>query len=490
MRDKTTRKAWSFHNKFITLRFEKTNIEKTTMRFKFMMVCLLAMAWFRGSCETLTLEQALQRAQANYPLVKRYSLIEQTTEYTVSNLAKGWLPQLGVGAQVTWQNRTSNIGDDLYTIIDPHDIKVSGYIGLANGGSLPIPEDADYSTVNVEMPEPNVKGIGKLQYRAGAEVNQMIWEGGMIKGQQEVARLQSQVQAAQTDVDLYALNDRVADLFFGILLIDEQVQLADDMINLLADSERKLTTLQQKGLATGGDVAAVQAERMRTTQQRTHLTNSRRNFERVLDIFVGNDERTPLTLTRPAELLPNTQTFRPELRLLDNQLALTYAQERLLRSSLMPRVSAFAQGYYGYIGFDMMHDIMHRNPSFNAVVGLRVNWTIGSLYTYRNDRARLNLQRSEIETQRETFLFNTRLKSAQETEAVTGYRRLLADDDQIIDLRVTVRKAAESKLNHGIIDVNNLLQEISKETQARIARSQHQLEMLQHMYKDKIIHNN
>ncbi len=450
----------------------------------------MAWVWVASSGEPLTYEQAQERAQANYPLVKRYSLIEHTAAYTLSNLARGWLPQVGVGAQITLQNRTTKAGNDIYSIIDPHDIKVSGYIGLPNGGSMPIPEDADFSTVNVEMPEPNVKGVGKMQYRVGAEVDQLIWEGGLIKRQKEVARLQSELQTAQTDVELYGLRERVADLYFGMLMLDEQMRLADEMIALLDDSERKLATLQQKGLATVGDVAAVKAERLKTTQQRTQLENSRRNFERVLNIFVGNDEATPLTLTRPAELLPATQTLRPELRLLDTQQALATAQEKLLRSTLMPRVSAFAQGYYGYIGFDLMHDMMHRSPSLNALVGLRVVWSIGSLYTYRNDRSRLSLQRSEIDTQRETFLFNTRLRSAQETEAVAGYRRLLADDDQIINLRETVRKAAESKLNHGIIDVNNLLQEISKENQARLARSQHQLEMIQHMYKDKIIHNN
>ncbi len=460
------------------------------MRFKTILVCAIALTTFCTTAETLTLDEAQQRAQANYPLVKRYSLIQQTTECTLSNWSKGWLPHLGVGAQITLQNRTTKANDDIYTSIDPHEIKLSGHIGLANGGSMPIPEDADFSTVNVEMPEPNMKGIGKMPSRVGAEVNQMIWEGGLIKGQKEVARRQSDVQAAQTDVDLYGLRDRVTDLYFGMLLIDEQMQLADEMISLLTDSERKLTTLQQKGLATGGDVAAVKAERLKAAQQRTQLSNSRRNFERVLNIFVGNDEQTSLTLIRPNEVLPSNETFRPELRLLDSQLALANAQERLLRASLMPRISAFAQGYYGYIGFDVMHDMLHRSPSFNGLVGLRVNWTIGSLYTYRNDRARLSLQRNEIDTQRETFLFNTKLQSAQETEAVAGYRRLLADDDQIIDLRVTVRKAAESKLNHGIIDVNNLPQEINKENQARITRSQHQLEMLQHMYKDKIIHNN
>lgn len=457
------------------------------MRLK-ILIALLGFIGANALGETLTLDQAQQLAQSNYPLIKRYDLISQSTRYTISNVARGWLPQLGIGAQVTLQNQATHLGEDYDQIIDQDQIKISGDVNAADD-PVPVPSDIDLSGVKVEFPPPNVKGMGKLQYRVGAEVNQTIWEGGTISGQKKVAQLESEIQQSKTDVDLYGLRERVCDLYFGILLLDEQLRLCDEMIALLEDNERKLESLQRGGVVTGGDVAAIKAEKMKTRQQRTQLTNSRRSFERVLNVFIGKDEATQLTLVKPADQIVSTTSQRPELLLLDKQWQLTQAQERLLRSSLMPRITAFAQGFYGYPGFDMMHDVMHRAASFNGLVGLKVQWSINPLYTYKNDKARLALQRSDIETQRETFLFNSRLKSAQESEMVSGYRKLMADDDEIIELRVTVRKAAESKLNHGIIDVNNLLQEIVKENQARIAKCQHELEMLQHTYKMKIIHN-
>lgn len=438
--------------------------------------------------ETLTIEQAQQLAQANYPIIKRYNLITQTTNYNISNLSKGWLPQLGIGAQITYQNPVSHWSDDINNIIDQDKIKVTGEVKEGDDPSV-VPSDIDLSGVRVELPEPNVKGVNKLQYRVGAELNQTLWEGGVIKNQKEVARLQGETQQAQIDVDLYGLRQRVADLYFGILQLEEQLKLCNELITLLEDNQRKLETLQNGGLATGGDVASIKAEKLKAKQQRTQLINSRRSFERVLNVFMGRDEFTPLSLIKPDDQLVSSDTYRPELRLLDKQLSLTYAQERLLKSSLMPRITAFAQGFYGYTGFDLMHDMMHHQASINGLVGIKLQWAIGNLYTYKNDKARLSLLRNDIEAQRETFLFNTRLQNVQENEFVTGFRQLMADDDEIIDLRVTSRKAAESKLNHGIIDINNLLQEISKENQARITKCQHELEMLQHNYKLKIIHN-
>ena len=46
-----------------------------------------------------------------------------------------------------------------------------------------------------------------------------------------------------------------------------------------------------------------------------------------------------------------------------------------------------------------------------------------------------------------------------------------------------MRRAAESKLAHGIIDVNNLVREINAENQARLQRSIHELEMLREIYR-------
>lgn len=440
--------------------------------------------------ENITLDEAQRLAEANFPLVKRYELISQTTQYTLDNITKSWFPQLSVGAQVTFQNPRSKMGDDINTIMDFRDIKVSGTVTNPQGQEVPIPEGVSFENTVVEFPEPNIKGISRLQYRIGAELNQVLYEGGLIKGQREVAKMESEVQKTKNDVDIYALRERVCDLFFGILLIDEQTRLCNEMINLLDANQGKVESLYRGGVATGGDVAAIKAEKMKAIQQRTQLQNSRRSFERVLNLFIGKPEQTSLVPQKPMETLVSNVNQRPELRLFDKQLELTQAQDRLLRASLMPTVSAFASGFYGYPGFNMMHDMMHHNPTFNVMVGLRVNWTIGSLYTFKNDQSRLLLKRSEIETARETFLFNSRLQSAQENETMAGYRRMMADDDEIIDLRVTVRKAAESKLNHGIIDVNNLLQEITKENQARISKSQHEVEMLQHLYKLKIIQNN
>ena len=90
----------------------------------------------------------------------------------------------------------------------------------------------------------------------------------------------------------------------------------------------------------------------------------------------------------------------------------------------------------------------------------------------------------------DVFLFNNNLEQMQQNENMERYRRLMADDDEIIALRSSVRKAAESKLAHGIIDVNDLLKEINAENNAQVQKSIHEIEMLKEMYNLKITTNN
>ena len=181
---------------------------------------------------------------------------------------------------------------------------------------------------------------------------------------------------------------------------------------------------------------------------------------------------------------------RPELKALDAQIGLLNAQEKALDAMLMPKVGVFAQGFYGYPGLNMFEDMMRHKWSLNGIIGARVTWNIGALYTRKNDKAKLQLQRDMTENNREVFLFNNNLEQIQQNENIARYRQLMANDEEIISLRSAVRKAAESKLAHGIIDVNDLVREINQEHAAYVQQSVHEIEMLKEIYDNKYTINN
>lgn len=406
-----------------------------------------------------TLEECQQAAERNYPLIKQYGLIEKTTQLTVANIQKGWLPQVSASAQATYQSDVMSWPDQMKTMM---------------------------TGMGIDM-----KGLTKDQYRVGIDVNQTLFDGGVISSQKAIARQQGKVQEAQTEVQLYNVRKRVNEMYFSLLMLDEQIVLNHDMQELLAGNERKLQAMMKSGTAAESDWQSVKAERLKVMQLATSLESQKRMLTMMLSTFCGietNIIQKPLVKAENGELM--SESHRPELRALDAQIGLLNAQEKALNAALMPKLGVFAQGYYGYPGLNMFEDMMSHKWSLNGIIGARLTWNIGALYTRKNDKAKLQLQRDLTESNREVFLFNNRMEQLQQSEEISRYKQLMNDDAEIISLRAAVRKAAESKLSHGIIDVNDLLREINQENAARVQQSIHEIEMLKEIYDNKITTNN
>ena len=406
-----------------------------------------------------TLEECQQAAERNYPLIKQYGLIEKTTQLTVANIQKGWLPQVSASAQATYQSDVMSWPDQMKTMM---------------------------TGMGIDM-----KGLTKDQYRVGIDVNQTLFDGGVISSQKAIARQQGKVQEAQTEVQLYNVRKRVNEMYFSLLMLDEQIVLNHDMQELLAGNELKLQSMMKSGTAAESDWQSVKAERLKVMQQATSLESQKRMLTMMLSTFCGietNNIQKPLVKAENGELM--SESHRPELRALDAQIGLLNAQEKALNAALIPKLGVFAQGYYGYPGLNMFEDMMSHKWSLNGIIGARLTWNIGALYTRKNDKAKLQLQRDLTESNREVFLFNNRMEQLQQSEEISRYKQLMNDDAEIISLRAAVRKAAESKLSHGIIDVNDLLREINQENAARVQQSMHEIEMLKEIYDNKITTNN
>ena len=405
-----------------------------------------------------TLDECQQAAEKNYPLIQQYGLIEKTTRLTIVNIQKGWLPQVSAQAQATYQSDVTAWPNEMKTMM---------------------------SGMGIDM-----QGLTKDQYRVGIDVQQTIYDGGVIGSQKRIAREQGKVQTAQNEVNIYHVRKRVNEMYFGLLLIDEQIKLNNDLQTMLAGNENKLESMTKRGTAAESDLQSVKAERLNAVQKATELASQKQMLQRMLSTFCGmevTEVRKPQVKAGGGGVMAENR--RPELKALDAQLSVLNAQEKALNAALMPKVGVFAQGFYGYAGMNMFEDMMRHKWSWNGIIGARITWNIGALYTRKNDKAKLQLQRNMTENSREVFLFNNYLDQIQQNEDIARYQKLMAQDGEIISLRQTVRKAAESKVAHGIIDVNDLVREINQENAACVQQSVHEIEMLKEIYDNKYTTN-
>ncbi|WP_456075124.1 TolC family protein [Hoylesella nanceiensis] len=422
------------------------------MKKKIISFALIMMA---TAIQAQTLEECQLAAEKNFPMIKQYDLISQTTQLTIKNIMKGWLPQIAIAAQATYQSDVT---------------------------SWPESMKGTFQQLGI-----NMKGLSKDQYKVGIDLQQTIYDGGTISSLRSIARQEEKVQKAQVETNLYQVRKRVNEMYFSLLLLNEQIKLNDDVKALLLSSEKKLASMLKGGTIATSDFENIKAERLSVEQQNESLKSQQQMLQHLLSTFCGIKVSN---VQKPAPFETTiSSNKRPEMLLLDNQLQLSSIKEKALNSQVRPKLGIFAQGFYGYPGLNMFEDMMNRKWSLNGMVGVKLSWNVGALYSLKNDKAKLRLQREMTENAREIFLFNNQLEEIQQNENIKRYHTMKQTNDEIIMLRTNIRKAAESKLSHGIIDINNLLREINNENAAKIQQTIHDIEMLKEMYNLKYTNN-
>lgn len=422
------------------------------MKKKTISFALIMMA---TAIQAQTLEECQLAAEKNYPMIKQYDLISQTTQLTIKNIMKGWLPQIAIAAQATYQSDVT---------------------------SWPESMKGTFQQLGI-----NMKGLSKDQYKVGIDLQQTIYDGGTISSLRSIARQEEKVQKAQVETNLYQVRKRVNEMYFSLLLLNEQIKLNDDVKTLLLSSEKKLASMLKGGTIATSDFENIRAERLSVEQQNESLKSQQQMLQHLLSTFCGIKVSN---VQKPAPFATTiSSNKRPEMLLFDNQLQLSSIKEKALNSQVHPKLGIFAQGFYGYPGLNMFEDMMNRKWSLNGMVGVKLSWNVGALYSLKNDKAKLRLQREMTENAREIFLFNNQLEEIQQNENIKRYHTMKQADDEIIMLRTNIRKAAESKLAHGIIDIHNLLREINNENAAKIQQTIHDIEMLKEMYNLKYTNN-
>jgi len=404
------------------------------------------------SAHAVSLEECLRMAHDNYPAIKQYQMIEQTRDFTLENAAKGWLPQVSASAGA-------------YAFTD-----------IIKG--------------NEQMTR---MGIDMKNYMANAsvEVRQNVYDGGQIAAQKQVASAQSEVQKHQLDVSMYGINERVQQIYFGILLLDEQLAQNELHHKDLSTSEKNIRSMMKGGIANQSDLDAILVEGLRLNQQRDAFIASRQAYLKMLGVFVGKDlqeseklEKPVSNLRTPTDSAGGTPTGlnRPELQYYASQNFLLDAQRKQLDTRLRPTVSLFGLGMLHSKVSDMVN---------NGILagGVSLSWNIGALYTRKNDIKKLEVQRQMNDSQREVFLFNNRLQNEQENGTIASLRQQIAQDEEIVRLRESIRGKGDKKVQLGTESVNELVRDINAVNLARAQKAMHEIQLLQEIYRQKNLNN-
>ena len=414
----------------------------------------LALVSYAPCFAQLSIEACYEKARANYPLIKQYGLIEKTKEYNLSNAAKGYLPQVTFSAQATYQSDVTEI---------PIDLDAIGLTGV------------------------KIPSVSQDQYKMELALSQTLWDGGAIRSERKALHTQAEVDQRDMDVSMYTINERVNQLYFGVLLAEAQLEQNKVLQAELRRSCEQVSSYIKNGIAQQSDLDAIRVDLLKAKQTEAQFEHTKRAYREMLSRLIGEEIGEETRLVKPEAVRPLTkENNRPELELYQARIRNLRAQDSRITAGMMPKLGLFVTGGYGKPGLDMFED----NFKVYYLAGVKLSWNLGSLYTRKNDRRKIQTGIRSIETQRETFLFNTSLDVAQRNATIDKYIDQLKYDDEIIALRGFVKRASEAKMANGTLSGTDLTRDIHAEQSAIQDKILHEIELLMAIYNLRYAINN
>lgn len=413
-------------------------------RFLLSAFCLLP---FLLSAQQLTLEDCYEKTQKNYPLIEQLDLINQSEKYNLQNASRAWIPQIQLSGKATLQTDAPKIDNPMFPI------------------SFEVPKD---------------------QYQAYLQLSQIIWDGGHIRSAKKTVKAATEVQRKQNEVDMYALKERVNELFFGIILYDSQIEQIHVNLQELQRNLDKVTSFVELGFANESDIDAIKVEQLSAEQHIIQLVTMREAFVAMLGAFMGEELAPDITLQKPEIFIPQETNNRLELQLFDASVEMQQIQNTHIVSKNMPKIGFFVQGGFARPGLNMF-DV---NGKLYAIGGVQLNWDFGNLYTIKNEKRIIENNIRNIEINRRVFLLNQSLQAKRQRAIAEQYRKILVSDDDIIRMRENIYRASTAKTEHGTMSVTDLMRDLNMEHAAKAQKIVHEVHYLKALYDLKNLFNN
>lgn len=424
---------------------------------------ICAIVWLAGlnAMAQVTLDDCRRWARENYPEVKRYGIIDATEACNLSNASKNWLPMVSIYAQGGWMNNTADLTDI-----------------TSNSKHL-------YDNVfNRIVDELGIKPLPHWQYRAGVEVVQPIYDGGATALQRDVVRKQAEADRAKIEVSLRTLEEKVLDVYFALLLLQDRKEQVTMRSELLEKNLQKLRNLEKEGIAMPIDVQAVEVEQIKLQQASDLIDENISIYRTTMSLLTGHDISAE-SIVRPE--MPTSQptafSETAEMQLLNKQSELLSLKNRYEKVKMMPKLGFMGQAFYGFPGNNVFRDLVKHSPQVNIALGLKLSWDISPLYKRSNNLSIIRHEQEAIDNARELLVFRQRITNTAMETRIKRLETIHQQDDRIVDLRQKLRIAEEAKVDNDIVDATELLSKIDDEADAKLQRSIHETEIMHDAYK-------
>lgn len=395
--------------------------------------------------DTLRLDQLQAFTQRRDPRARQLDLLSAQSAQRLRGLTTERLPQLSLSGEATHQSDVTTI-----PLITPT-------------GAPPRPP--------------------KDRWQAVATLQQMLYDGGSASGRRAVERARLAESRESVRVARYRLRAEVDEAFFSAFLLQEREQELDALEEDLTTRLGVMRARVREGAALRGDVAAIEAEQLRTQQLVAEVRGGRRASLATLAVLTGIpvSEQHVLALPELGAIVTRTRAAadaggvrdRPEF----SQFA--RARERIGREAELtaierrPRLYVFGQGGYGRPGLDQFNT----KPDEFWIAGVRMEWRLWNWGADRRQRDALRLQQRIVQTEEEALADALTRAVQGDLENMARLDTALAIDAKIIALRMSVERQARSQFDEGAITATDYVEVRTDLLEARLDRERHRVEL-------------
>src|SRR4030043_2231075 len=396
------------------------------------------------SQKRMTLKECYEKAYAVAPVTAEKKAYTDIWQLKDKNLAKGWLPTLDANGSFIYNS----------SVVDMTDIL----------GSLPIMGIADL-----------IHPLPHEQYKITLDINQVIYDGGVIKGARALEKADLNINQKQTETDLYKLRGQINGYYFNLLLLDRQKELLKSYHELIIKRMATMNSALTSGVVLKSDIDVLASEKIKLEQQISENEIRKASLLKILSGIAGTeiDGSAEFVLPSPGEELSG-ELLRPELQLFDLRKEQLDAGLQVIQSKRMPKAMGFATlGYGNPPGSNFFKDEFA--PYY--ILGASIKWNIVDWNKAKNEKQLISLQQNIIESRKSELTDNLkRLLDAKSAE-ISNLKSLLESDSELIMLRKRITAAAESQYENGTITATDYMNEMTAERQAMINYEIHRINL-------------
>ncbi|MDR0619306.1 MAG: TolC family protein [Bacteroidales bacterium] len=428
-------------------------MKKIYFCFAFSLVWGLLFADTNDVSQSLTLSYCYEKARNNHPLIKQFALAEQSAKHKYAGAGRHYLPQLSISARASWQTDVTGFSQD---ILDKFAL-----MGISD----------------IHFPD-------RDQYRAVVELVQPIWDGGALIFERAGIKAEAEIDRQTAETGLYSLYGQINEIYFGILLLREQLKQNNLFADELQRQYDRVADLERGGLANESDILRVEVEQKKLVQVKEGILKGLQARELMLSFYLG--ERVSWISVSEVPQIPDmsnvSEVSRPEIALFQAQQLKIDAQKKRLLVKGMPQLGLFAQGAYANPGLNMFK--AEFTPYF--IGGASFSWNFGGLYTYGDEKKTLNIEKEKVKVQEENFRFMLNQQTIARNGEIERLRRAILRDGEIVALREEIARMSEIKSDNGVLSVSDYIGDLNELNIARQTRAIHEIELLKTMYDLRI----